>query len=99
MDCLEAAKNTAKQGGIAAAIVAGITALFAILLLFGVELTSIWASVDAALFALIAFGIFKFSRVAALEGTIARSGMGIKIEHSPNPKGNQSCPLPSPARK
>ena len=62
VNTLDAAKNTAKQGAIAAAIVAGITALFAILSLFGVELTSIWALVDAGLFALIAFGIYKMSR-------------------------------------
>ena len=70
VDTLEAAKNTAKQGGIAAAIVAVITAVFAILSLFGVELVSIWALVDAGLFALIAFGVFKMSRVAAVLGLL-----------------------------
>lgn len=70
VDSLDAAKEAAKQGAIAAAIVAGITALFAILSLFGVALTSIWALVDAGLFALIAFGIYKMSRIAAVIGIL-----------------------------
>lgn len=68
VDSLNAAKEAAKQGAIAAAIVAGITAIVAILSLFGLEITSLWALVDAALFALIAFGIYKLSRVAAVIG-------------------------------
>jgi hypothetical protein len=68
VDTVEAARNTAKQGAIAAAIVSGITALFAILSLVGVEIVSLWALVDAGLFALIAFGIYKMSRLAAVIG-------------------------------
>jgi hypothetical protein len=70
VDSLDAAKEAAKQGAIAAALVAGITAIVAILSLFGLEITSLWALVDAALFALIAFGIYKLSRVAAVLGLL-----------------------------
>jgi hypothetical protein len=70
VDTIGAAQDAAKLGAYTAAIVAGITALFAILSLFGVEITSIWALVDAGLFALIAFGIYKMSRVAAVAGLL-----------------------------
>lgn len=70
VDSLNAAKEAAKQGAIAAAIVAVITAIAAILSLFGWEITSLWALVDAGLFALIAFGIYKMSRLAAVFGLL-----------------------------
>lgn len=70
VDTLDTAKSTAKLGAVTAAIVAGVTALFAILSLFGVEFASIWALVDAGLFALIAFGIYKMSRMAAVLGLL-----------------------------
>ena len=49
---------------------AGITAIAAILSLFGWEITSLGALVDAGLFALIAFGIYKMSRLAAVLGLL-----------------------------
>lgn len=70
VNTLEAAKNTAKQGAVSAAIVAVITGIMAILSLFGVDTVSIWALVDAGLFALIAFGIYKMSRIAAILGLL-----------------------------
>jgi hypothetical protein len=70
VDTMDAAKEAAKQGAFTAAIVSGITAIFAILSLFGVGDTSISALTDAGLFALIAFGIYRMSRVAAVVGLL-----------------------------
>lgn len=65
---IKSAKDAAKQGVGVAIFVAGVTALFAILSLFGVEMVTIWALLDAAIFAGIAFAIYKMSRVAAIFG-------------------------------
>ena len=65
---MESAKKAARQGVWAAGIVAVVTALLAVLAGRGVKVLNIdsWAFVDAALFAIIAFGIHKMSRVAAV---------------------------------
>jgi hypothetical protein len=67
---IDGARDACRLGMWCAIIVAGITALFAGLALAGVSVMRIQASafVDAALFAGIAFGIYKYSRVAAVAG-------------------------------
>lgn len=73
VNTIEDSKNTARYGVIAAGIVSGTTAIFAILSLFGFVIIgplNIWALLDASLFALIAFGIHKMSRTASLLGLL-----------------------------
>src|SRR5262245_28845717 len=70
---IEAAKQVAKSGFWAAAIVAVVTAIFAtIALVTQKEVATIdaWAYVDAVLFALIAWRVKKFSRVFAVAGIV-----------------------------
>jgi len=69
---LATAKKVAKQGVWAAAFVAVVTAVFAILALLGKPLAGVegTALVEAAIFAAIAFGIWKMSRVAATAGLV-----------------------------
>jgi len=64
---LDTARRVAKQGVWAALFVAGVTALFATLAVFGKSVAGVepLAFVDVAIFALLAIGIWKMSRVAA----------------------------------
>ncbi len=67
------AKKAAKEGAGAAVVVAAITTLFSVLALFDIRLLpgySAWSFVDAALFALVAWRIYKMSRVWAVVGLL-----------------------------
>src|SRR5215469_11225727 len=67
---IDGAKDACRLGMWCAIIVAGMTGLFALLALTGTSLmgASPLSLVDAALFAAIAFGIYKYSRFAAVTG-------------------------------
>ena len=66
----ETARSAALQGFVVALLVAVITAVLSVLGAFGVKLFGFGPSslVDAAVFALVAVGIYRMSRVAALAG-------------------------------
>jgi len=59
------AKKTAKQGMVAAIYVAASTSIVALLKSKGFD---DWSLIDAAIFAIIAYGIYKVSRTAAVVG-------------------------------
>jgi hypothetical protein len=67
---LDGAKDATHYGMWCAVLVATVTALLAVLSLFGTSVMGISASafVDAALFGAIAFGLSKYSRFAAVAG-------------------------------
>jgi hypothetical protein len=67
---LDGAKDATRYGMWCALLVAGVTALFAVLSLFGVRLMGITpaALLDAALFGAIGFGLARYSRFAAVAG-------------------------------
>jgi hypothetical protein len=67
---LKTARSAAMQGFWAAVLVAAITAALSLLSAFGVKLFDfdLSALTDAAAFAVIAFGIYRMSRLAALAG-------------------------------
>jgi hypothetical protein len=72
---LEAAKATSRHGFWAATYCAGATALVVLLNAFGIELFGpgmfdAWALVDVTLFAVIAWGINRYSRTAAVLGLV-----------------------------
>jgi hypothetical protein len=69
----ETARKVARQAFWVAVAVAGLTVLFATLAAFGIPMIAgvdAWAFLDAALFSVIAFGIWKMSRLAALAGLV-----------------------------
>lgn len=68
----ESARQVARQGIWAAVFVASITALFATISLTGTTIVQVdaWAYIDAVFFALIAFGIYKMSRIASILGLL-----------------------------
>jgi len=73
VDDLEGAKEAAHQGAGAAVFVAAITALFAVLAIFDIRILpgfSPSSLVDAALFAIAAWRIFKLSRAWAVVGLL-----------------------------
>jgi hypothetical protein len=67
---LDGAKDAARYGMWCAFLVAGSTALFALLSFFGIRLMGITpaALLDAALFGAIGFGLSRYSRFAAVAG-------------------------------
>jgi hypothetical protein len=69
---LSEAQKVGRQGTWAACFVAGLTALVAVASLSGILPADFpikgWALVDAALFGVIAWGIYRMSRVAAVAG-------------------------------
>lgn len=71
---IESAKTAARQGMWAAIVVAGFTVVFVLLALGGADglagTVDETALIDAAVFALIAFGIYRFSRTAAVLGVV-----------------------------
>lgn len=69
---LESAKKVAYYGVWAALINAGLTTLFVILSFFGVNLfnTNALTLIDVAIFLIIAFGIYKLNRIAAVAGLL-----------------------------
>jgi hypothetical protein len=72
VDNIESAKQAARQGFWASLVIIGITIIFILLSLSGNKILDVdlWALTDAAIFALIAFGISRFSRSAAVAGLI-----------------------------
>jgi len=68
------AQKVARQGTWAACFVAGMTTLFAVASIAGVLSKDFpidgWALVDAAIFGIIAWGIYQMSRVAAVAGLV-----------------------------
>jgi hypothetical protein len=71
---IESAKSAARQGMWAAIVVAGFTVFLVVLAMAGTEgiagTFDETALIDAAAFALIAFGIYRFSRTAAVLGLV-----------------------------
>ena len=69
---LDGAKDATRYGMWCAALVSGVTWLFAALSLLGVRMTGITpaAIADAILFAGIAYGLYRFSRFAAVAGFV-----------------------------
>lgn len=69
---LDGAKDATRYGMWCAALVSGVTWLFAVLSLFGVRMMGITpaAIVDAILFAGIGYGLYRFSRFAAVAGFV-----------------------------
>jgi len=70
---LASARQAVHRARGAALFVAGMTVLVALLALAGIELmkgASAWALLDAALFFLIAWGLHRFSRTAAVAGLV-----------------------------
>ncbi len=71
---LSDAQKVGRQGTWAACFVAGLTALVAVAALSGILPPGFpisgWALVDAALFGVIAWGIYRMSRVAAVAGLV-----------------------------
>lgn len=67
---LDGAKDATRYGMWCAMLVSGVTALFAILSSLGIRLMGITpaALLDAVIFAAIAYGLFKYSRFAAVAG-------------------------------
>jgi hypothetical protein len=63
---LEGAKGAARYGMCCAVFVAGVTTLFVLLAIFGFSFMGI--KPDAVLFAGIAFGLSRYSRIAAVAG-------------------------------
>jgi hypothetical protein len=77
VDDLDGAKEAAHQGAQAAAIVAGVTALFSVLAIFGIRILpgfSPLSLVDASIFAIVAWRIFKMSMVWAVVGLLLFAG-------------------------
>jgi len=70
---LEGAKKAAHSGAGAAVFVAAVTALFSVLAIFGIQILpgfSALSLVDAALFAIVAWRIYKMSRAWAVVGLL-----------------------------
>jgi len=67
---LDGAKDATRFGMWCALLIASVTALFAVLSLFGIKLMGITpaALLDAALFGAISFGLSRYSRLAAVAG-------------------------------
>jgi hypothetical protein len=67
---LDGARDATRFGMWCALLVGGVTALFAVLSLFGIRLMGIApaALLDAALFGAIGFGLSRYSRFAAVAG-------------------------------
>ena len=67
---IDGAKDACRLAMWCATFVGGLTILFAILSVLGIRLfgTTPYAFVDAALLGAIAFGLYKYSRVAAVAG-------------------------------
>jgi hypothetical protein len=74
IETLSDAQRVGRQGTWAACILAGMTGIFALASILGVLpkglLISGWGLVDAALFGIIAWGIYRMSRVAAVAGLV-----------------------------
>jgi hypothetical protein len=73
---IESATKATRQGMWAAVFVAAVTAIFATVaansgdIKFGTASISPWALIDSAIFAAVAFGLYKKSRVAAVAGLV-----------------------------
>lgn len=69
---LDGAKDATRYGMWCSLLVAGVTALFAVLSLLGIKLMGITpaALLDAALFGAIGFGLSRYSRFAAVAGFV-----------------------------
>jgi len=67
---LELAKEASRQGFWAAIVVSAVTSALAVLGHLGFQILgfNLWALIDAALFAIIASGIYRMSRTAAVAG-------------------------------
>jgi hypothetical protein len=77
VDDLEGAKDAAHQAAGAAAFVAGVTTLFSILAIFGIHILpgfSPLSLVDASIFAIAAWRIYKMSRAWAVVGLLLFAG-------------------------
>lgn len=69
----EGARGTALQGTGSAILVAGIGTLFSVLAMFGIQVFpgySPWALIDAGLFAVVAWRIYRMSRAWAVVGLL-----------------------------
>lgn len=69
----EGAREAARLGGGAAAFVAGVTALFGVLAIFGLQILpgfSTLSLVDAALFSIVAWRTYRMSRAWAVVGLL-----------------------------
>ena len=73
---IESATKATKQGMWAAVCVAVVTAIFATVaansgnIKYGADSISPWAFIDSAVFSVVAFGLYKNSRVAAVAGLV-----------------------------
>ncbi len=73
MSNLEGAKKAVHEGAGAAIFVAAVTALFSVLAIFDIRILpgfSPWSLVDAGLFAVVAWRIYKMSRAWAVVGLL-----------------------------
>jgi hypothetical protein len=73
VDSSDGAKGAAHQGAGSAVIVAGVTTLFSVLAIFGVQILpgfSPASLIDAGLFAIVAWRIYKMSRIWAVLGLV-----------------------------
>lgn len=69
---ITAAKKASKQGLWASTWCAGATIVFVVLAQFGVQMFNfdLWALLDAFLFIIIGWGIYKMNRIAAVAGLL-----------------------------
>lgn len=69
---IDGAKDATRYGMWCAVLVSGFTAVFAILALLGIRLMGVApaALLDAVLFAAIAYGLYRYSRFAAVAGFV-----------------------------
>ncbi|MGH7493628.1 MAG: hypothetical protein ACREOO_14720 [bacterium] len=75
VDTIEDAKAASRAGAWAAIFVAAMTGVVAILAFAGIQIfgqvkIEVWSLIDSALFILIAWGLFRYSRVAAVVGLL-----------------------------
>ena len=74
IETISDAQKVGRQGALAACFVAGMTTLFAVAAMSGALPLAVpidgWALVDAVIFAIVAWGIYQMSRVAAVAGLV-----------------------------